>query len=170
VSARFEGPEWCNEHRIREEWATWLATFPWSHFATYTFAEPCTSPRAALGRLKAHHRRLRTRRHVESRSFAVVEGSESVRLHLHALSSMAWSADRARLHSSGMVQEPVHRTAYREWFERWGRCRVSPLRGDAIGASFYVAKYLVKEGEQPSGEPRWMFLPSGLWGATVPEC
>ena len=159
----FAPSEPLNAFRVRGEWADWLATFPWTHFGTYTFGEPRQTVRAAVGCLKAHHRRLGWD-DVEARAFAVVEGGEGVRLHLHTLSLLRWVGARADLAAHAMVSEPLHRAAHRRWFESYGRCRVSPLQGDSTGAAFYVAKYLLK-----TAEPRWFFLPNRGWEGLIPE-
>lgn len=99
---------------------------------------------------------------IESRCFAVVEGSESVRLHLHALSVLRWKGSRARLAAHGLLSEPIHFAADRAWREHYGRARIRALGSDRTGAAFYVAKYLMK-----SDEPRWIFWPEHGWGATI---
>lgn len=165
---RFTGPAWNSPWRLSGEWADWLARpeWGWTHFETFTFAEPCLSARTALRRVEAHYRRLGERCSLGARGFAVVEGSNRVRMHVHALSVLRWKGPRAHLDSPGMVSLEVHKTAHREWFERWGRCRISPVSGDTIGASFYLAKYLTK-GEDPD---RWAFLPWSAWKLRMPSC
>ena len=159
----FAPSEPLNAFRVRGEWAEWLATFPWTHFGTYTFAKPRQTVRAAIGCLKAHHRRLR-RSDIAARAFAVVEGGEGVRMHLHTLSVLEWAGQRADLATHGLVSEPLHRADHRTWWECYGRCRCSPLRRDSTGAAFYVAKYLLK-----TAEPRWFFLPNRGWEGLIPE-
>ena len=150
-----------NVFRMRGEWANWLASFDWTHFETLTFAEPATSPRAAIGRVRAYGRALE-RRSICSRRFAVVEGDSSTRLHVHCLARITWAPEVVRARTALSDDGGLHRRAWEEWKIRYGRARISPLSGDSIGAAFYLAKYLLKEDS-----PRWYFLPSNGWTNTI---
>lgn len=141
----------------RREWVNWLATFPWTHFETLTFQEPRATARSAFGCLRAHRSRL-SRRGMEARFFAVIEGGgTATRLHLHALSILRWADGRAC--ARALLQDPsaLHRAAWREWKDHYGRARISPLEGGGAGAVRYVAKYVTKEDSER------IFLPSGGW-------
>lgn len=150
-----------SRYRLVGEWAEWLSAFPWTHFETLTFKEPRSSPRSVIGSLKRHRSRLK-RMGIQSRCFAVVEGSESVRLHLHTLSVLRWTGPRAHLSAHGLLSEPVHFAADRAWREHYGRARIRRLGSDRTGAAFYVAKYLLKEDH-----PRWWFLPETGWDRII---
>ena len=164
MRAFFSGPPPLNDYRLRGEWAEWLARFPWTHFGTYTFQEPRQTVRSVVGCYRAYGRTLAERCGMRNRSFAVVEGRDgSTRLHLHSLSILEWDRQRAPARALLSPEYGLHQTAWREWFERYGRARVSPLGADGIGAAYYVAKYLLKEDE-----PRWEFLPSHGWERIVP--
>jgi len=148
---------------LTREWAEWLARFPWTHFETLTFKEPRPSARSCLGCLRAHRRRL-SRVGVESRFFAVVEGGRSsTRMHVHALSHLGWSRDRAPARALLSGQQAIHRTAWRVWHDHYGRARISPLGSDAVGASYYVAKYMFKGGDSTG-----IFLPDDGWSPYLP--
>ena len=163
MAPSFEGRGPLNGYRLTAEWAEWLATFPWTHFETLTFRTERFSARACWKAVAAYQRRL-SRRSIGHRCIAVVEGEASTRMHVHTLAMCHWQRgphdDRPR--PPWMVPEPLHRTLHREWFEAFGRARISPLGSDRIGAGFYVAKYLMK-----ASEPRWDFLPSHGWDRIV---
>lgn len=155
-------------YRLRGVWADWLARFPWTHFGTYTFREERPTARSALGCYRYHGRALARRRGVRNRAFVVVEGDDGpggpARLHVHTLEILGWDDERRPTRALLSHEEGLHLEAWGEWHKRYGRARVSPLGSDGVGAAYYVAKYLHK-----TDEPRWWFLPSGGWGAYLPE-
>jgi hypothetical protein len=159
----FAEPDPLNRFRLVGEWGEWLATFPWTHFGTYTFATERSSPNSCIGSFKAHRRRM-ARRDISARYFAVVEGdADSQRLHVHALSMLGprrkdgESDSHYRARALLSRDRRLHTEEWYAWKEAYGRARIGPLT-DNIGSALYVAKYLLKERD-----PRWWFLPEEGW-------
>jgi len=83
---------------------------------------------------------------------------------LHALSILDRDGDRFPALARLQGVEGIHREAWREWKDRYGRARISPLGSDRIAAGFYVAKYMFKGGDSIG-----TFLPESGWGPYLPE-
>jgi len=158
---------WHSNWRMTGEWGSWLARLrPWTHFFTGTFALERKTPEAVIRSYRLYLQSL-SREGVEGQSFAVVEGDERTRLHVHCLSVLSWSSSvvcppSELSYRGGALREARSLVAWRAWYETRGRARCEPIRGSATGAAFYIAKYLCKETE-----PRFFFLPDDAWTGTL---
>lgn len=141
---------------IKNAWTSWLTLMPWSDFFTGTFEEERPSPRSCLGCVRGLREYLLRYPWGRAQIFAVVEGGESKRLHVHAL--VGWSGG----HSGMAPPSKVRRHAQWDyWHSRYGRARSEPV---ARAHAAYCAKYVVKSGLETD---RILFLTDPGWPPIV---
>jgi len=122
----------ASDREVREEWARWLSTYPWTHFITVTFREPRTlhSAESTINQLHKRIRRLCPR----GRLFLGTELHLSRALHVHGLLDAFYWADGAAL---------AH-ILWKDLYTDFGRTTVSPVQSSEA-VSNYVSKYVTKE-------------------------
>jgi len=111
----------------------WLSAFPWDCWCTWTFDARFGDDGPSPDRCLYH-----TRRWIEhlpgpaTGYFVAVERGTGGRVHSHGLLRFrdSWA--------------PKRRSLWLSWKNRYGRCRVLPYNS-ALGATYYVAKYITKE-------------------------
>lgn len=118
---------------LKNAWAEWLASQPWSYFITVTFRDALPRHRAG-STLNAISKSLEVFQF--HRVFLGMEQHASTYLHCHGL-----VCNRLRNHRP--ISAPLASVVWERLFDTYGFSRVEVVR-DAVDASKYVTKYCVK--------------------------
>jgi hypothetical protein len=120
------------QRRARTALGEWLSRPPWEWYTTHTFAADYVSSR------EADH-------HWHSWLNSLVLACRSQGLPRPFYFRAAEYQDRGTLHYHSLIGGvgPVRRLLFKDLWELWGYARVEEY-DPALGASFYVGKYLTK--------------------------